>query len=67
MDMVTPVFKKGKDALLTTNYRDITVSSILGKLFELILLSHQSHVTLNNQYTQQFVITNNLSTNFASF
>ena len=54
MGVVTPVFKKGKDPLLTTNYSGITVSSILGKLFELFDLIHK------------FGFTKNLSPNYAS-
>ena len=54
--VLTPVHKKGKDPSLTTNYRGITVTSVLGKIFEYALLgkmvninSDQSELSLDLQ------------------
>ncbi|XP_071161114.1 uncharacterized protein [Mytilus edulis] len=36
--VITPVLKKGKNAMYTENYRGITVTSIHGKVFEYVLI-----------------------------
>ena len=40
--ILTPVLKKSKDSTCLDNYRGITVTPILGKLFETILLPRLS-------------------------
>ena len=41
--LVVPVYKKqGKDSLLVSNYRGITLSSVLSKVLEIVLLKHLS-------------------------
>ena len=43
--LIIPVHKgKGKDPFLPGNYRSITVSSVISKLFEIILLQHLTPV-----------------------
>ena len=55
--IITPVLKKGKDAKAMENYRGITVSGALGKLFEYTLLSKLNFT----QSSQQFGFTTGLS------
>ena len=55
--IITPVLKKGKDAKAMENYRGITVSGALGKLFEYSVLSKLNFT----QSSQQFGFTTGLS------
>jgi hypothetical protein len=54
--ILTPIHKKGKDPTLTTNYRGITVTSVLGKKFEYALLEKMPKLN-NNQSDLQFGFT----------
>ena len=47
--VLTPVLKKGKDSSLPTNYRGITVLSILGKLLEKVILKRTDSTFSPNQ------------------
>ena len=59
--ILTPVPKSGKDPKLMDSYRGITVSSIIGKLFEeLLLLGLLKRVNMN-QSACQFGFTKNLN------
>ena len=58
--ILTPIHKKGKDPTLTTNYRGITVTSVLGKKFEYALLEKMPKLN-NNQSDLQFGFTRELS------
>ncbi|VDI19044.1 Hypothetical predicted protein [Mytilus galloprovincialis] len=58
--ILTPVHKKGKDSTLPTNYRGITVTSALGKVFEYALLDKMIDLN-NNQSELQFGFTQGLS------
>ena len=59
--ILTPVPKSGKDPKLFDNYRGITVTSIIGKLFEeLLLLRLLEHVNVN-QSDCQFGFTKNIN------
>ncbi|CAC5363398.1 unnamed protein product [Mytilus coruscus] len=58
--IMTPVHKKGKDSTLTTNYRGITVTSALGKIFEYAILDKMTELN-NNQSELQFGFTKGLS------
>ena len=63
--IITPVHKKGKDPRTMDNYRGITVSSMLGKLFETIILNYL--VELNSGQSElQFGFTKGLSPTMAS-
>ena len=63
--IITPVHKKGKDPSKMDNYRGITVSSILGKLFETVILNRL--VELNKDQSQlQYGFTKGLSPTMAS-
>ena len=63
--IITPVHKKGKDPGKMDNYRGITVSSILGKLFETVILNRLEE--LNKDQSQlQFGFTKGLSPTMAS-
>ena len=57
--ILTPVLKKAKDATCIDNYRGITVTPILGKLFEMILLPRLSKDF--KQSSLQFGFTKGLS------
>lgn len=57
--IVTPVLKKGKDCTSLDNYRGITVTPILSKLFEYTLLPRLTHSL--NQSTLQFGFTEGFS------
>ncbi len=59
---LTPVLKKGKDATATDSYRGITVTAILGKVFEYVLLDRLKI----SQSTMQFGFTRGLSPTMAS-
>ena len=58
--IITPVHKKGKDPKLTTNYRGITVTSVLGKIFEYAILDKLPEININ-QSELQFGFTQGLS------
>ena len=63
--IITSVHKKGKDPSKMDNYRGITVSSILGKLFETVILNRL--VELNKDQSQlQYGFTKGLSPTMAS-
>jgi len=59
--IITPVHKKGKDATNFTNYRGITVTSTIGKIFEHVLLGRLEHLLPVNQSSLQFGFTKNTS------
>ena len=59
--VLTPVPKSGKDAKLMDNYRGITVTSIIGKLFEKLLLLRLLENINVNQSDCQFGFTKNLN------
>ena len=63
--IIIPVHKKGKDPCKIDNYRGITVSSILGKLFETVLLNRLDELN-NNQSDLQFGFIKGLSPFMAS-
>ena len=63
--IITPVHKKGKDPCKMDNYRGITVSSILGKLFETVLLNRLDELN-NDQSELQFGFTKGLSLTMAA-
>lgn len=63
--VLTPIHKKGKDPKLVDNYRGITVTSVLGKLFETTIL--QRLITLNDNQSQlQYGFTKGLSPTLAA-
>ena len=47
---ITPVLKKERDSKLSENYRGITVTSILGKLFEYTLINKLNYKQSNMQF-----------------
>ncbi|MCG7878106.1 MAG: reverse transcriptase family protein, partial [Candidatus Thiodiazotropha endolucinida] len=57
--ILTPVLKKSKDASLMDNYRGITVTPVLGKLFEITILPRLSECF--DQSSLQFGFTKQLS------
>ena len=57
--MVTPVLKKSKDPTVLDNYRSITVTPIISKLFESVLLPRLSETF--EQSPLQFGFTKGLS------
>ena len=63
--IITPVHKKGKDPCKMDTYRGITVSSILGKLFETVLLNRLDELN-HDQSDLQFGFTKGLSPTTAS-
>ena len=56
--ILTPVIKKDKDPCLVNSYRGITVTAVMGKLFEYCLLEKMN---LKNQSELQFGFTKGLS------
>ena len=63
--IITPVHRKGNDPCKMDNYRGITVSYILGKLFETVFLNRLEE--LNKDQSQlQFGFTKGLSPTMAS-
>ncbi|KAK3101100.1 hypothetical protein FSP39_000927 [Pinctada imbricata] len=56
-----PIHKKGKDPANVTNYRGITVTSILGKIFEHVILKQIEESLPLNQSTLQFGFTKGIS------
>ena len=59
--ILTPVLKKKKDATLPTNYRGITVLSILGKILERVLLNRTKGTIEKDQSKFQRGFTNKSS------
>ena len=59
--VITPVLKKDKDALLPTNYRGITVLSIIGKVLEKVLLKRTEATLCHEQSKFQRGFTKNSS------
>ena len=59
IEILTPVLNKSKDAINMDNYRGITVTPIIGKLFETVLLPRISKNF--EQSSQQFGFTKGLS------
>jgi len=62
---VIPILKKGKDSHKTENYRGITITSIIGKLFEYIILD-KANLTKLDQSDLQFGFTQGLSPGMAA-
>ena len=56
---------KSKTLCDSSNYRAIALSSIIGKLFEYVLLSKLSNMTQSSEY--QFGFKSNISTKYCSF
>ena len=56
--ILTPVIKKDKDSCLVNSYRGITVTAVMGKLFEYCLLEK---LNFTNQSELQFGFTKGLS------
>lgn len=63
--IINPIHKKGKDPRHFENYRGITVSSILGKLFETVILN-RLHQLNADQSELQYGFTKGLSPTMAS-
>ena len=59
--ILTPVLKKKKDASLPTNYRGITVLSIVGKILERVLQNRTKYMMEAQQLKMQRGFTNNAS------
>ena len=59
--VLTPVAKSGKDNRLLDNYRGITVTSIIGKLFEKLISLRLLEKVNIDQSDLQFGFTKNLS------
>ena len=59
--VITPVLKKDKDPLLPTNYRGITVLSIIGKVLEKVLLQRTESTLCREQSRFQRGFTKNSS------
>ena len=57
----TPVLKKKKDAILITNYRGITISSIIGKVLERVLQNRTKQQIEDQRTKMQRGFTNNFS------
>ena len=64
--MITPVPKPGKDPTIIDNYRGITVTPILGKLFEKLVLLRLLEYMNVEQSDLQFGFTKNLSPTMSS-
>ena len=63
--IINPIHKKGKDPRLPENYRGITISSILDKLFETVILS-RLHQLNSDQSDLQYGFTKGLYPSMAS-
>ena len=59
--VLTPVQKSGKDPTVLDSYRGITVTPIIGKLFEKLLLLRLQESVNVNQSELQFGFTKDLS------
>ena len=64
--VITPVHKKNKDPKSLNNYRGITVSSTIGKIFDIVMLTHEDAIVKQKQNTSQSGFTQNASPNHAS-
>ena len=64
--VLTPVPKSGKDPTILDNYRGITVTPIIGKLFEKLLLLRLQETVNVNQSELQFGFTSGLSPTISS-
>ena len=64
--VLTPVPKSGKDPTVLDNYRGITVTPIIGKLFEKLLLLRLQESVNVNQSELQFGFTKDLSPTMSS-
>ncbi|MCW4345464.1 MAG: reverse transcriptase domain-containing protein, partial [Candidatus Thiodiazotropha endolucinida] len=64
--VITPVLKKDKDARLPTNYRGITVLSIIGKVLEKVLLKRTETTLCREQSRFQRGFTRNSSSTNAA-
>ena len=49
--VITPVHKKNKDPQSLNNYRGITVSSTIGKIFDTGMLTHEDVIVKQKQNT----------------
>ncbi|MES9903311.1 MAG: reverse transcriptase family protein [Sedimenticola sp.] len=63
--IITPIHKKGKDAAYVENYRGITITSVLSKVFEVLLLKKMTMLN-DDQSELQFGFTKGLSPSMAS-
>ena len=63
--IINPIHKKGKDPRHFENYRGITISSVLGKLFETVILN-RLHQLNADQSQLQYGFTKGLSPSIAS-
>ena len=63
--IINPIHKKGKDPRHFENYRGITISSVLGKLFETVILN-RLHQLNADQSQLQYGFTKGLSPSMAS-
>ncbi|KAK3097352.1 hypothetical protein FSP39_008944 [Pinctada imbricata] len=59
--VIHPIHKRGKDASLCTNYRGITVSSTIGKVFEHVILRKIEEKLPSEQSSLQFGFTKGMS------
>jgi hypothetical protein len=66
-EVITPILKKGKDQMLTENYKGITITSVHGKVFEYILhVLERTTIAKDGQSNMQFGFTEGLSPNMAA-
>ncbi|MES9904544.1 MAG: reverse transcriptase family protein [Sedimenticola sp.] len=63
--ILTPIHKKGKDPTKVESYRGITITSVLGKAFEIVLLNRMKELD-NDQSELQFGFSKGLSPAMAS-
>ena len=59
--IITPVYKKGRDATDFSNYRGITVSCTIGKILEHVILNRIEHLLPSQQSSLQFGFTKGTS------
>jgi hypothetical protein len=59
--IITPVYKKGRDATDFSNYRGITVSCTLGKILEHVILNRIEYLLPSQQSSLQFGFTKGTS------
>ena len=64
--ILTPVHKKGKPTSDPGNFRGITVTSLVGKVFERILLNHQDAAFKSHQSDLQFGFTSGCTPTMAA-
>ena len=63
--IIHPIHKKGKDPTSMDNYRGMTVTSVFGKLFEILLLTRMTDLN-HNQSDLQYGFTKGLTPTMAS-